>query len=169
MHGSRDSFRRAQRDCGNRRSRAAQKRAERASFFCRSDDSVEMWDELLAERLVQMIGETAAEFLILTRSKRRCDGRGISAVLNGRRAPDTRGEQSPRSPGLYFKIGYPQYEVQARRYGKLVPLIGANDIETSKGGWCRVVGMPLLRRAKSKYLFTPEGPLRQFIQAVHNA
>ena len=81
-HGRRDKIGIGSREAANGLSRPAQLAPESASIFTGGDDLGEKWDESFAVRLVEMIGERAAQAIIVAREKGRGDSAGIDAALD---------------------------------------------------------------------------------------
>src|SRR5688572_15870648 len=129
-HGAGDFFRGAKADGANGGAGAAQERAKGAGGFSGGDYFIEKRDEFLAERLVKMIGEGAAQRLIFAGGKSGGDGAGVSGILDRLETIDARWKEAACFGRRDFEIGDEKDEMQLGGDGKHPGLEAADNVES---------------------------------------
>jgi len=140
-HGAGDFIGGAKGDGANGGAGTAQESAESAGGFGGSDGVVEKWDKFLAERLVEMVAESAAEILIFAGSKGGRDGAGVPGILDSFKTVNPRRQESARLRGRDFEVRNQKDEMKAGGDGEHLDGRAANDIEATVAGRRGVIGM----------------------------
>ena len=165
-HRRGDFLRRTEGEAGDGRAGAAQKTAERAGFFRRGDDPIEIRNELCSKRLVKMIGQSSAQIVIIAAGKGGSDEAGVAAGFDRAQAIDLVRQNPPCLGRFDFKRRDQKNETQARINWKfLVPVVSRGD-ETAELGRGRVVRMTFELGAKAEDLSAFERVINQGIEGV---
>jgi len=168
-HGAGDFIGGAKGDGANGGTGAAQESAESAGGLGGSDRVVEKWDQFLAEGLVEMVAESAAEILIFAGSERGGDGAGVPGILDSFETVDPRRQESARFRGRDFEVRDQKDEMKAGGDGEHLDGRAANDIEATIAGRRGIIGMTFQLCAEIENGATLERAPGELVQAMKEA